>query len=67
VSRAALRARGRVIRWFPVRKAPLHARDLPNIRTYPNGYDVTTLGTFPRGCPVAHDHSNLVDADPVAN
>ncbi|MGY3554018.1 oxygenase MpaB family protein [Williamsia sp. R60] len=62
VSRAALRARGRIIRWFPVRKAPLHARDLPNIRTYPDGYDVTALGTFPRGCPVAHG-----DSSPVAS
>jgi hypothetical protein len=51
VSRAALRTRGRLIRFFPVRKTPIHARDLPNIRSYPNGYDLNTLGTFPRGCP----------------
>lgn len=53
VSRAALRARGRLIRFFPVRKVPIHARDLPNIRSYPEGYDLTELGTFPRGCPVS--------------
>ncbi len=53
VSRAALRARGRLIRFFPVRKHPIHARDLPNIRSYPEGYDLTELGTFPRGCPVS--------------
>jgi len=24
------------------------------MRSYPDGYDVDRLGTFPRGCPVAH-------------
>ncbi len=28
--------------------------DLRWIRTYPDGYDVEQLGTFPRGCPVPH-------------
>ena len=48
----ALRLRARVVRLLPARKEPLFARQLPNIRSYPEGYDVARLGTFPRGCPV---------------
>ena len=49
---AALRVRARVVRLLPPRPEPLYARQLPNIRSYPRGYDVARLGTFPRGCPV---------------
>jgi hypothetical protein len=52
VARAALRARGRYVRTRPPRMQPLFARQLPQVRGYPDGYDVTTLGTFPeRGIP----------------
>jgi hypothetical protein len=44
---AALRLRGRVVRRMPPRAEPLFARQLPNIRSYPRGYEVTELGTFP--------------------
>jgi len=54
LSRAALKARARLVRFYPVRTVPKFARDLPNIRSYPNGYDVEKLGTFPRTCPVQH-------------
>lgn len=53
-SRAALRWRGRAERLLPARRTPMHVEDLRWIRTYPDGYDVETLGTFPRGCPVPH-------------
>ena len=43
----ALRLRGRVVRFLPPRSEPLFARQLPNIRSYPQGYQVTELGTFP--------------------
>ena len=43
----ALRLRGRVVRLLPPRREPLFARQLPNIRSYPNGYEVAELGTFP--------------------
>ena len=45
--RAGLAARGRVLRLLPPRKKPRYARQLSNLRTYPRGYDVTQLGTFP--------------------
>jgi hypothetical protein len=51
-ARAGLRARGRVESLMPARRRPLHSPDLPRIRSYPAGYHVDALGTFPRGCPV---------------
>ena len=43
----ALRLRGRVVRFLRPRAEPLFARQLPNIRSYPNGYQIDELGTFP--------------------
>jgi hypothetical protein len=43
----ALRLRSRIVRRMPPRAEPLFARQLPNIRSYPRGYEVTELGTFP--------------------
>jgi hypothetical protein len=47
VARAALRARSRYVRRRPPRMQPLYARQLPQVRGYPRGYDVNALGTFP--------------------
>ncbi len=59
LSRVALKSRARLLRFFPPRTIPKHARDLPNIRSYPNGYQVDQLGTFPKTCPVIHgDNTN---------
>lgn len=55
LSAGALKARARIVRFFPPRTTPKFARDLPNIRSYPNGYDITELGTFPRTCPVQRE------------
>jgi len=41
--RGALRTRGRLIRWFPPRKAPHFFTDNPN-RTHQHGYDIEKLG-----------------------
>ena len=54
IGHGAVRLRGRVVRYLPPRREPRYARDLPNIRSYPTGYQVSQLGTFPRGCPVPH-------------
>jgi ER-bound oxygenase mpaB/B'/Rubber oxygenase, catalytic domain len=51
-SRAALRARGRLLRLFPARRRGRQAIDLKWVRSYPDGYDLAQLGTFPAGCPV---------------
>lgn len=55
---AALRARAVWVRRQGPRLAPLHARDVGNVRGYPDGYDVAGLGTFTpygrmRGCPAS--------------
>jgi hypothetical protein len=50
--RGGLKARGRVVRCLPARRQPYFARQLPQIRSYPGGYEVDRLGTFPPGCPV---------------
>jgi hypothetical protein len=57
----ALRLRALVVRRMKPREEPLWAEDNPNIRSYPKGYDVNRIGTFPAGCPVAHD------VDPVGH
>ena len=55
-SRGALKARGLLLRAFPARKEPKLVEDLPQIRSYPHGYDIESLGTWPvpgrNGCPV---------------
>jgi hypothetical protein len=51
LARAAVRARSAVVRRMPPRAEPMPARSQPQIRSYPDGYDVAALGTFPPGCP----------------
>jgi hypothetical protein len=52
--RGGLKARGRVVRRMRPRTEPYFARQLPQIRSYPDGFSVAELGTFPAGCPVPH-------------
>ncbi|RLK52850.1 oxygenase MpaB family protein [Microbacterium telephonicum] len=47
LSRAALRLRGRIAGMLPARRTPVHVADLPWVRSYPDGYRVEDLGTFP--------------------
>ncbi len=61
LARGAVQARSLVVRCLPPRQEPKFARQLPNIRGYPDGYDIAALGTFPRGCPVPHE----TDAPPA--
>jgi hypothetical protein len=51
-ARAALRARARLLRLAPPRMAPKLLEDMPNIRSYPEGYRTEELGTFTPTCPV---------------
>jgi hypothetical protein len=47
LARGGLRMRGRFVRLMPPRRKPQYARDLKRIRSYPGGYLVEKLGTFP--------------------
>lgn len=57
-SRTALRLRGRLERLLPARRKPKRVRNLRIIRSYPNGFDVDHLGTFPGGCPASRVRSS---------
>ncbi|WP_432104803.1 oxygenase MpaB family protein [Streptomyces sp. bgisy091] len=67
LTRGALRLRARAVRLLPPRTTPHYARQNPEIKGYPEGYDVADLGTFPtpgvRGCPVPHRRSTGASAD----
>ena len=44
--RAAMRVRAHVERRLPPRTTPVTVEDLPEIRSYPDGFDLSRLGTF---------------------
>ncbi|MEU4797606.1 oxygenase MpaB family protein [Streptomyces sp. NPDC023327] len=56
--RGGVRLRGRAVRLMPPRSTPRYARQNREIKGYPEGYEVSELGSFPvpglRGCPVPH-------------
>ncbi|TYL54864.1 DUF2236 domain-containing protein [Nocardioides sp. BGMRC 2183] len=60
LSRGAMRLRARLLRHTPSNRTPTFTADLPRIKSYPGGYALAELGTFPSdrratvGCPVAH-------------
>jgi uncharacterized protein (DUF2236 family) len=62
LSRGAVWLRGRVVRFLPPREEPVFARHVPNFRSYPDGYEISALGTFPRGCPVPHQVRDMQPA-----
>jgi ER-bound oxygenase mpaB/B'/Rubber oxygenase, catalytic domain len=47
IASGALRLRAAIVRFLPPRKEPLYPRQRRSIRSYPRGYDVAKLGTFP--------------------
>ncbi|MFF7353696.1 MULTISPECIES: oxygenase MpaB family protein [Streptomyces] len=64
--RRAVRARGRFVRLLPPRRSPHFARQNREIKSYPDGYRVSGLGTRPvpglRGCPVGHRDTSVADS-----
>lgn len=47
LAHGGLRLRGRIVRFMPPRRKPSYAKDLKRIKTYPGGFMVERLGTFP--------------------
>lgn len=45
--RGAIKARAALLRHVPARRQPVHFADLPQVRSYPDGYEIAALGTFP--------------------
>ena len=52
--KAGLRVRGAYLRRRPPRLEPRRFVHSPNFRSYPDGWDIDAVGTFPKGCPVPH-------------
>jgi hypothetical protein len=57
MARSGLRLRGRFVRFMPPRRKPRYAKDLKRIKTYPGGFMVERLGTFPATMPEVADES----------
>ena len=55
LARGGLRLRGRIVRFMPPRRKPRYAKDLKRIKTYPGGFMVERLGTFPATMPEMAD------------
>lgn len=53
-SRRAMRARAAFVRLLPPRRRYKNPSDTHRVKSYPGGYEVASLGTFPTGCPVKH-------------
>lgn len=53
LARGALKGRGRLLRLAPARRTPKTVHDFSFVRSYPDGFDLARLGTFPNGCPVS--------------
>ncbi|QRY61999.1 DUF2236 domain-containing protein [Gordonia sp. PDNC005] len=54
LSRRAMRARAWFVRMLPPRRTPMGFGDSRRVKSYPAGFEVEKLGTFPGGCPVKH-------------
>jgi len=65
--RGTLRARGRLLRLFPPRRKPKLVQDFSWVRSYPDGYDLADLGTFPAGCPVPHPSAERPASEPASD
>lgn len=56
LSVGGLKARARLVALLPARRKPFHVYEMPRIKSYPNGFRIEEMGTFPTGtgCPVPH-------------
>lgn len=59
LAHGSLRQRGRFVRLLPARRKPSYFRDLKKIRSYPGGFIIERLGTFPENMPTMDDESTV--------
>lgn len=59
LAHGSLVARGRLIRFFPPRRKPSYLRDTHRVRSYPGGFMIEKLGTFPSTMPTDEEISRL--------
>lgn len=62
-----LRLRARVVALMPSRTSPKRLADFREVRSYPDGFAVSDLGTFPGGCPIPHQRSSYGQAPGVGD
>ncbi len=62
LAHGSLRLRGRLIRHFPARRRPSLLKNTHRIRSYPNGYLIEHLGTFPETMPDLPEHPSVATA-----
>lgn len=54
LTRKAMKLRGWFVRLLPARKTPKLLENYREIKSYPDGFVIDELGTFPPGCPIPH-------------
>ena len=64
LAHGSLVARGKVVRFLPPRRSPSYLRDSSRIRSYPGGFMIERLGTFPATMPDDTLHDDTPPARP---
>lgn len=59
LAHGSLVARGRLVRFFPPRRKPKYLRDTHRVKSYPGGFMIERLGTFPSTMPELKDESSV--------
>ena len=67
LAHSLMRFRGRVVALKPARKSPQGVADFRAVRSYPDGFSIDELGTFPVGCPVPHGQRPRQESSRVGN
>ncbi|MGB6124943.1 MAG: oxygenase MpaB family protein [Gordonia sp. (in: high G+C Gram-positive bacteria)] len=54
-SRVGLKVRGKIAGLLPSRRKPRYVHNMARIKSYPDGFEIESMGTFANvGCPVQH-------------
>ncbi|MBC7594313.1 MAG: DUF2236 domain-containing protein [Kineosporiaceae bacterium] len=67
LAHSLMRLRARIVALKPVRKSPQGVADFRAVRSYPDGFSIDELGTFPAGCPIPHGQSPRQESSRVGD